>query len=141
MYQCSWTWFDIEVIRAAHTRNMYVNGVEQDLLVNEHGRVAMNYGPHDEKLLPRDDKLVVNRAKVREPHGVEITWHYLDNVEPDSPEAHQIEDTQGRGRCTLNGRVVRQLEVGESLALWARARFPGWTNYVHEASVRVFWAV
>lgn len=141
MYHFSWTWFDTEVIRAAHTRNMYVNGIEQELLANEQGQRATHFGPHDEKLLPRDDKLVVNRARVGEPHSTEITWHYLDNVEPDSPEADRIEHTCGRGRDTLDGRGVRQLEVGDSLALWARARFPGWTNHVHEASARVFWAV
>lgn len=141
MYQGSWTWFDTEVIRGAHSKNMYVRGIEQDILDNEHGQVRKHYEPDDEKLLPGDDKLQVNGARVSERQNVEITWHYLDNIEPDSSEAHEIERTRGRGRFTLDGRGVRELEVGDSLALWARARFMQWTNHVYRANVRVFWAV
>lgn len=141
MYQSSWTWFDTEVIRGAHAKNMYVRGIEQDILDNEHGQVRKHYGPDDENLLPGDNKLQVNGTRVSERQNVEITWHHLDNIKPDSSEAYEIERTRGRGRFTLDGRGVRELEVGDSLALWARARFMGWTNHVYQANVRVFWAV
>ncbi|KAJ5577838.1 uncharacterized protein N7459_006802 [Penicillium hispanicum] len=141
MYECSWTWFDTEVIRGAHTRNMYVDGVEQEILDNEKGRVKKNYTPADELLLPRDNKLQVNGARVAEMQDRVITWHYLDNIAPESEKAYHIERTQGRGRLTLDGRGVRELEVGDSIALWARARFPGWANHVSQASIRIFWAV
>lgn len=141
MYNFSWTWFDTEVIRDAHTKNLYVNGIEQEVLDNERGQVKKDYAPTDDLLLPRDNKLQVNGAHVREMQHRVITWHYLDNIAPDSEEAHHIERIQGRGRATLDGRGVRELAVGDSIALWARARFPGWINHVYQASVRVFWAV
>jgi hypothetical protein len=141
MYEFSWTWFDTEVIRGAHTRNMYVNGLEQDILDNEHGQVRKHYTEADALLLPRSNKLQVNGSHVGETQHNTIVWDYRDDVEPDSSEAFEIERTQGRGRFTLDGRGVRDLEVGDSIALWARARFPGWSNHVKRASVRIYWAV
>lgn len=41
----------------------------------------------------------------------------------------------------MNGEFVRQMEVGDSVALWARVRFASWKNEVHDAEVKVFWAV
>lgn len=141
MYEFSWTWFDTEVIHGAHTRNMYVNGTEQEILDNERGQVRKHYTEADALLLPRDNKLQVNGAHVGEMQHNTIVWDYRDEVKADSPEAHEIEKTQGRGRSTLDGRGVRELEVGDSIALWARARFPGWSNHVDRASVRIYWAV
>jgi hypothetical protein len=141
MYEFSWTWFDTEVIRSAHKRNMYLNGTEQEILDNERGQVRKHYTEADDLLLPRGNKLQVNGAHVGEMQHTTIVWDYRDDVEADSAEAHEIEKTRGRGRLTLDGRGVRELEVGDSIALWARARFPGWSNHVHRASVRIFWAV
>ncbi|KAJ5915410.1 hypothetical protein N7466_011343 [Penicillium verhagenii] len=140
-YSESWTWFDIEVIREAHTRNMYVDGEEQELLHNERGQVTQHYEPTDELLLPRQNKVQSNAKRSGHLQNNTIVWHYLDDIGSDSAEAFEIERTKGRGRFTLDGRFVRELEVGDSIALWARARFPAWTNYVSKASVRVFWAV
>ncbi|KAJ5204131.1 uncharacterized protein N7498_005010 [Penicillium cinerascens] len=141
MYESSWTWFDTEVIHAAHTKNMYANGTEQELLNNERGQERGHYAPDDDLLLPRNNKLKVNGCRVSESQDSVITWHYLDDIEPESAEAYEIERSEGRGRCTLDGRSVRELEIGDSIALWARARFPGWSNHVDYASVRIFWAV
>lgn len=141
MYEHSWTWFDAEVIRGAHERNMYVDGVEQELLENERGQEKRHFSSGDDLLLPRSNKLQSNGARVSETQHVEITWHYLDDIQPESEEAYEIERSKGRGRSTLDGHRVRELQVGDSIALWARARFPGWRNYVERASVRIFWAV
>lgn len=142
MYQGeSWTWFDTEVIHAAHTKKMFVNGEEQELLPNEKGLAAHQIGPDAAPLLPGPKKLQINGARVREVQDVEIVWHYLDNISPDSEEAQEIERTKGRGRATLDGSGVRDLEIGDSVAVWARARFPGWTNNVYNANARVFWAI
>jgi len=141
MYEHSWTWFDAEVIRGAHERKMYVNGEEQELLDNEKGERAISRESGDPLLLPGADKVQVNGARVHESQEVEIVWHYRDNISPESPAAYDVERTTGRGRATLDGRFVRELQVGDSIAVWARARFPGWVNYVESASVTVFWAV
>lgn len=120
---------------------MYANGTEQELLNNERGKEARHFAPDDDLLLPRKNKLKVNGCRVSESQNSIITWHYLDDIEPESVEAYEIERSEGRGRCTLDGRAVRELEIGDSIALWARARFPGWRNHVDYASVRIFWAV
>lgn len=141
MYESSWTWFDTEVIRGAHEKKMYADGVEQELLENERGQEKKHYSSNDDLLLPRSNKLQMNGARVSESQDVEIIWHYLDDIQPESNEAYEIERKKGRGRFTLDGHGVRELQVGDSLALWARARFPGWRNYVDRVSVRTFWAV
>lgn len=55
--------------------------------------------------------------------------------------AKRLATELGRGAATMNGKFVRQMEVGDSVALWARTRFPGWRNNVHDTEVKVFWAV
>lgn len=141
MYEGSWTWFDTEVIRAAHLKNMYKDDKEQEVLENEGGQVARHFGPENPKLLPRGDKLQSNKAHVSKLQEHHIVWHYLDNVSPDSPEAEEVERMQGRGSLTLDGRGVRELEVGDSIAVWARARFPWWLNRVARARVQIYWAI
>ncbi|KAF7713887.1 Uncharacterized protein PECH_006742 [Penicillium ucsense] len=141
MYEHSWTWFDVEVIRAAHTKKMYANGEEQELLPHESGDVVTPRTIEDPLLLPGPGKLQNNGAHVAERQDVEIVWHYQDNIPADSPEALEIEKTKGRGRATLDGQFVRDLQVGDSIAIWARARFPGWSNHVYHASATVFWAI
>ncbi|KAJ5166586.1 uncharacterized protein N7482_005367 [Penicillium canariense] len=141
MYHESWTWFDAEVIRGAHAKNMFANGEEQELLEDEKGEYTKHFGPDDRLLLPHANKLQSNGGRCYERQDVEIIWHYQDDIEADSPEASLIESRKGRGRATLDGRVVREMEVGDSIAVWARARFPGWSNHVYGASVTVFWAI
>lgn len=141
MYAFSWTWFDVEVIHGAHTRNMYANGTEQEILDNERGQVRKHYTEADALLLPRDNKLQVNGAHVSDMQHNKIVWDYRDDIQADSPEAFEIEKNLGRGRLTLDGHGVRELEVGDSIAVWARARFPGWSNNVYRASVRIYWVV
>jgi hypothetical protein len=141
MYDFSWTWFDADVIKASHERKLYINGEEQEILDNERGQVRKHYTEDDALLLPRGNKLQVNGAHVGEMQNVEIVWDYRDGISPDSDEAIETEKTLGRGKLTLDGRRVRELEVGDSVAVWARARFPGWSNHVERACVRVFWAV
>lgn len=80
------------------------------------------------------------RAQRDEQHYT-IVWNHLDNIRADSSEAEEIENSQGRGRATLDGSKVRELEVGDSIAVWGRARFGGWSNFVIRLSVRVFWVV
>lgn len=137
----TWTWFDIEVIHDAHKLNMYVDGEEQEVLENEKGLTKRSFGPDHPLLLPSKTKLQVNPKRVGQTQNHSITWRYTDDIESDSPEAFEIDRMKGRGRETLDGRVVRGLDIGDSIAVWARARFPGWQNHVHWASVRVFWAL
>lgn len=141
MYEHSWTWFDAEIIRGAHAQTMYIDGEERILLPNEKGEAAISRESGDPLLLPGADKIQLNGARVSDTQDVEIVWHYQDDIQPDSPAASDIEKAKGRGRATLDGRFVREMQVGDSIAVWARARFPGWSNHVYRASVTVYWAV
>jgi hypothetical protein len=92
-------------------------------------------------LLPQPNTLQCNALAFGGPITHEITWSYLDSLDADSDRARQLAESSGRGRETMNGEFVRQMKVGDSVALWAKARFPGWENNVHNAEVKVFWAV
>lgn len=35
--------------------------------------------------------------------------------------------------------IFEDLQDGDSVVLWAKARFPGWTNYVQEATVEIWY--
>lgn len=69
-----------------------------------------------------------------------VTWSYFDNIDPESPEADQLE-TKGRGRASATGQWVRDLKVGDVVTVWAKARFPGWSNHIQALKIDVYWAV
>jgi hypothetical protein len=69
-----------------------------------------------------------------------VTWTDLDDVEEGSPEAFAAEK-RGQGWKSYDGSFVRDLQVGDCITLWMRARFPGWTNDAVKAKITVFWAV
>jgi len=104
----------------------------------EEGGISLGW---EDNVLPNENKLQENPATVRFWKDYNITWHYLDDIQPDSAEGRRIEAEEWRGRATLDGRVVREMRVGDSLALWARARQPNSINYVKKASVKIFWAI
>ncbi|OAA79749.1 hypothetical protein LEL_03235 [Akanthomyces lecanii RCEF 1005] len=68
-----------------------------------------------------------------------ITWACHDDVKPDSDGGKSLEEN-GRGRETGDGEFVRSLQLGDVVTLWAKSRFPGWTNSVKAASIDVYWA-
>lgn len=69
-----------------------------------------------------------------------ITWSFDDHIHPESKEAVKLEE-QGRGRATGSGDLIRSLEVGDVVTVWAKARFPGWMNVIEEVKMDVYWAV
>lgn len=89
---------------------------------------------------PTCTRLQSNRTGTREVKEHVITWAYDDCVDPFSSEGNQLE-REGRGRYTGDGSFVRKLQIGDIITIWARARFPGWTNQVKEVKVEVYWAV
>lgn len=137
-YHGSFTWFDAEVIHKAHEPSQR-DGIHQRM--NPIDMSPKHYAPNDPLLLPRDNALQRNRARRRSAKRHTVVWHHLDNTAADSPEAEDVDRDSGRGRDTLDGRQVREMELGDSIVVWARARFPGWKNYVDSLTVRVFWAI
>ncbi|KAL4798188.1 hypothetical protein BDV19DRAFT_357226 [Aspergillus venezuelensis] len=138
VYNGTFTWFDAEIIHKAHEPSQ-----QRDIHEKMHPEQiqARHFGPGDPLLLPRGNALQRNRARNPRAKRHRVVWHHLDDVEAEAPEAGDLERETGRGRDTFNGEQVRTMEIGDSIVVWARARFPGWTNHVDELSVRVFWAV
>ncbi|RDL41635.1 uncharacterized protein BP5553_01614 [Venustampulla echinocandica] len=69
-----------------------------------------------------------------------IVWSVDDNINPESPEADELEN-RGRGRATATGEFVRNLKLGDSVTVWQKARFHGWANFLEYLKVEVYWAV
>ncbi|KAE8372364.1 hypothetical protein BDV26DRAFT_102306 [Aspergillus bertholletiae] len=130
----SYTWFDTEVISTPSPTPDNASFPEPDAS-------GIRFGHGHPLLLPSPHKLQANLAAQRETQHYHITWHHLDNISADSAEAAEIQHSQGRGQATLDGSQVRNLQIGNSIAIWARARFGAWANHVEQLSVRVFWAV
>lgn len=70
-----------------------------------------------------------------------ITWSSTDSIANDEcAEAMDLEK-QGRGRATGSGEFVRNMQLGDVVTVWGKARFPGWCNSVEEVQIDVFWAI
>ncbi|KAL4784243.1 hypothetical protein BJX76DRAFT_327752 [Aspergillus varians] len=138
VYDGTYTWFDAEVIHNTHEPSQR-SAIDERM--NPTDMRPKHFAPTDPLLLPRGNALQRNRARLHRAKRHTIVWHHLDNIAADSPEASDIDRDAGRGRDTLDGKQVREMELGDSIVVWARARFPGWVNYVDGLSVRVFWAV
>jgi hypothetical protein len=95
---------------------------------------------YDHPLEPPGTRLQSNRTGTREVKEHVITWAYDDCINPLSSKGDQLE-REGRGRYTGDGKFVQNLKIGDIITIWARARFPGWTNQVTEVKIDVSWAV
>lgn len=140
----SYSWFDAFIVPATRRADSDTTtpGADSDSRTSGQEADAEPKPPSRlEPFLPSANRLQTNPVAIGTTQNFRITWHYLDSIPPDSPEAEEIERSQGRGRATLDGRAVRNMQVGDSVSVWARARFAGWANHVERLSVRVFWAV
>ncbi|KAL4802906.1 hypothetical protein BDV18DRAFT_163429 [Aspergillus unguis] len=137
-YEGSFTWFDAEFIHNSHEPSQQTVIHEK---MNPTDKSPKHFAPDNPLLLPRGNCLQRNRARMYGAKRHDVVWHYLDDVTRESQEAEDAERETGRGRDTLAGKQVREMRIGDSIVVWARARFPGWVNYVDELSVRVFWAI
>jgi hypothetical protein len=98
------------------------------------------YSEFQHPFLPTATRLQSNVMAGREIKEHVITWKHDDCVVPDSPEGDKLEE-EGRGRASATGEFVRKLKVGDIVTVWARARFPGWTNFVESVKVDVYWVI
>ncbi|KAL1967120.1 hypothetical protein VTN77DRAFT_3411 [Rasamsonia byssochlamydoides] len=148
-YRGSYTWFDAYIVPSGRSSNdgqqKQPNYSEQSAQNTENAtrsqeQTDQSFQP-ERPFLPTSSKLQSNRTATRTTQDHHIVWHYRDRIDPDSDEAARIELEHGRGRATLDGRAVREMQVGDAVSVWARARFGGWSNHIEKMSVRVFWAV
>jgi hypothetical protein len=85
-------------------------------------------------------KIQCNRTASRALANYIIEWSWLDDINPESSEAEQLE-LDGRGRATGTGEFVRNLKLGDVVTIWGKARFGGWVNHVKEVSIKIYWAL
>ena len=103
-------------------------------------RTDSDVASFEHSLLPSMKALQKNITARRETKKHLIIWSANDNVVPDSLDAMELEK-MGRGKDTGNGAFVRNMKVGDTVTVWAKARFPQWLNFVEEVRVDVYWAV
>jgi len=86
-----------------------------------------------------DDKYTIQRNFVgsRTPRTHTVVWSCDDNGPLESDELVDI----GRGKNSGTGEFVRDLKVGDVVGIWAKARYPGWVNYVDKVEMEIYWAV
>ncbi|KAI1104025.1 hypothetical protein F4804DRAFT_308418 [Jackrogersella minutella] len=93
------------------------------------------------ELLPNPRHLIQrNKHASSTFHHHHIEWSCNDDIDPDSPEADELEEA-GRGKGTGNGEFVRNLKFGDMVTVWGHARFPGWRNDVSKVQIKVYWAL
>ncbi|OXV08955.1 hypothetical protein Egran_03283 [Elaphomyces granulatus] len=129
-YWGSYTWFDAYILPQGYRSNGDGNASQDEAPIAP-----------ERPFIPTATRLQKNRAAVRETQRYNITWHYLDSIDQHSEEAERIDREEGRGSAMLDGSNVRSMKLGDTVSVWARARFPGWINHVKSISVRVFWAI
>lgn len=96
----------------------------------------------DHPFLPHGMTLQKNLTATGTFKDHEIVLRWDDDVDPESEFATEVlEKERGTGKELFDGKLVRNLEVGEVITVWARARFPGWMNVVDKVEVKVYWAV
>lgn len=170
-YRGSFTWFDVGLERTYATReehfvkdphfrpcdykqessNEIVCGVRtiipevvqpnpDDVPENHRDSSATHPATFKHKLNPDTKALQKNKTATATPESHVITWRFDDNIHPESPEADKLEE-QGRGRETGNGEFVRNLRIGDVVTLWAKARYPGWSNTIQDVSMEVYYAI
>lgn len=82
-----------------------------------------------------------NLAGTRQWSNHQVTWSYLDNINPESDEGQKLDEKLGRGRETGDGSFIRDLKMGDVITVWGKARFRQWYNNVEKVKIEVFWAV
>lgn len=120
------------------------NGQKQDaaddpIPKEEDNKPQINY-EFSHPMLPSVICLQKNITSQRRTEEHIITWSSTDDVNPESLEAKQLTEI-GRGPATGTGDLVRNLEIGDVVTVWAKERFPGWTNNVEDVTIDVYWKV
>ncbi|KAK5656386.1 hypothetical protein OQA88_4767 [Cercophora sp. LCS_1] len=147
-YNHSWTWFEAGLERWCRSED---DGGEDmpSLSVQDLATVYPDVvleGAHHEfhhPVLPNENtKIQCNVTVSNEMKEHRIEWRYNDSVdEVRTVEGAMALSTQGRGTGTGDGSFVRGLRLGDVITVWAKARFPGWVNYVESVNVDVYWQV
>lgn len=146
-YNGAYSWFDASVERLHSTSyftesvnwpsSLLFTAVDAQNLLDD---VTFTQKDVKQPFLPPPSTLQKNIvAEGQTTHHI-VTWTDLDDVKEGSPEAIAAEN-RGQGWKSYDGSFVRDLQVGDCITLWMRARFPGWRNEAVRAKITTFWAV
>ncbi|KAL1894613.1 hypothetical protein Cpir12675_003602 [Ceratocystis pirilliformis] len=69
-----------------------------------------------------------------------VEWRWDDSIELHQGRTDTEFRKQGRSPTTPSGEFVRNLQVGDIITIWAKARYPGWRNEVESVTLDVHWA-
>lgn len=145
-YQGSYTWWDasVETAQPEITGNTEISWPSS--LVFADAREITNGSPvqfhqHEQcrPPTPNERSLQRNLHAHYETRLHTVEWSYVDGIP--SVADQQVLDSCGRGPLSADGNFVRNLKVGDCIALWASARFPGWDMHAEKAKISVYWAV
>jgi hypothetical protein len=77
------------------------------------------------------------------PQRHNTTWDFLEEDELSVSALLQIYKGKGKGTAGVDGpgQIIRDLKAGDTISVWARARYPGWVNYVNKVTITVSWAI
>ncbi|TPX11102.1 uncharacterized protein E0L32_007963 [Thyridium curvatum] len=157
-YNHSWTWFDVGLERfdadaQSNDKTSDTNVTEAPgLSIDSLRPVIPELEPVDNEdpeaglklhhdLVPSAKMLQSNVVVDKHMRTHRITWSWTDNItNPESAEAKDLEE-QGRGTLSADGEFVRNLQLGDVVTVWAKARFPGWVNHVQKVQVKVYWTI
>ncbi|KAI6118193.1 hypothetical protein F5141DRAFT_1000365, partial [Pisolithus sp. B1] len=129
-YRGSYTWWDASV-----------EAVQPEITGDPGIGSPVRFHQHEQRRppLPNERSLQRNLHAVEETQHHTVEWSYADTV-PSTTDQQDLYN-RGRGPLSADGRFVRNLKVGDCIALWASARFPGWEMHAEKAKISVYWAI
>ncbi|KAL0062366.1 hypothetical protein AAF712_010777 [Marasmius tenuissimus] len=135
-YHGSWSWFEASIVRARHAQSpAWIKGVRSEPMSLDNLRTedstitdAVMVGPP-----PKRWFIHSNRTADRNFTQRTTAWSIHDD--------DIVDDYLLRGRVGKGREFLSLLEPGDRIALLVRARFPGWVNYVQDASVEILYSV
>ncbi|KIY66424.1 hypothetical protein CYLTODRAFT_431794 [Cylindrobasidium torrendii FP15055 ss-10] len=139
----SWTWFEAANIRAPEDAEpWWVDAAEHrfpvDLDVPDHAEEDAAASLKAEVRSPNPETpdksrwtITTNLTAVGSYTTHTLTWTREDSDDSDDLTEHQ----------KLGAKFVRLLDVGDRVALIARARYPGWANHIRSATIDVYFSV
>jgi len=152
-YHGSWTWFEAGLERWCQPEAKK-NGTKEtaqspsfdirDLCV-VYPEVITGRGDDrdfDHPLLPVESlKIQCNELAALRIREHRVVWNHTDDIDPKDEEATKTLAECGRGKETGNGKFINEMQIGDMVTIWAKARFPGWWNQIESVNVDVYWVV
>ncbi|KAL1894612.1 hypothetical protein Cpir12675_003601 [Ceratocystis pirilliformis] len=144
-YYESYTWFEVGLERFVQREEkpntpdlLQLQAVIPKSQVVEDGSRILDMGHGNER---HDSHLIqINRQANSTVAQHCVEWRWDDSIELHQGHADTEFWKQGRSPTTPSGEFVRNLQVGDIITIWAKARDPGWVNKVESVTVDVHWA-